>query len=71
MPRWKPSCALCGTRRPADQLVFSSFTRNRYCGPRHWKACHRAATRQRNTENREPVAARANETATSSQTNGG
>ncbi len=25
------ACARCGKRHPADRMIYSTFTRNRYC----------------------------------------
>lgn len=33
------ACARCGKRQPADRMVYSRFTRNRYC--RDLTACDR------------------------------
>ena len=43
----KHPCRLCGALRPADEMVYSAWTRTRYCDPRHWAACERKANRNR------------------------
>lgn len=39
-------CGRCGARRRVSTMIYSRFTRNRYCGPRDLAACDRRAARQ-------------------------
>lgn len=39
------ACARCGKRQPADQMVYSRFTKNRYC--RQLDDCARRAKRRK------------------------
>lgn len=41
----KHACARCGKRDTADRMVFSSFTRNRYCAD--LSACDRRFKRRK------------------------
>lgn len=41
----KYACARCGKKRPASEMVFSTHTRLRYCGPLFLDACARRAKR--------------------------
>jgi hypothetical protein len=40
----KHACARCGKRETADRMVFSTYTRNRYC--RDMTACDRRFKRK-------------------------
>ena len=45
----KYACALCGKRSPADEMVFSTHTRARYCG-RDFLGCRARYERKRRSK---------------------
>ncbi len=40
-------CALCGRELEAEQMIYSTFTRQRYCGLDLARCEHKAARRRR------------------------
>jgi len=41
----KHACARCGAKRTSEEMVYSRFTRNRYC--RNLATCEKRAARRR------------------------
>ena len=44
-------CAVCGRHKTADRLIYSRWTRNRYCAD--IADCRRVADKRRNTDPRD------------------
>lgn len=39
-------CGVCGKRRPAEQMIYSSHTGARYCKPKNGRLCKRPRVRK-------------------------